>query len=165
MLEEGLVNANFELQEDGGGPQNWPKTTYNTSINLSTAEGLTTGISMVFVDIGANAYGGVRQEKNFIGWDGCVRLSGDSRRRSGSSGQLRAHVVMGDAGIELDLPMGSDYASFERTCSLPAPIDSFTVSLLVDELLQSASATIEMHQVALDRVCCSGSEPVCSPHP
>lgn len=163
-LEEGITNGNFELW-DTYSPQDWSRIFDNVEMTLSTVSGLTTGLSLTYASIGGGGHGGIYQTQSFLDWSGCVRLHGDSRLRDGPSGQLRAHVTLGgDRQIEADLPMGRDFQTFDITCQLPAPITGFNVELQGEDLPQGGSVTMEMNSVALDRVCCGGSEPLCDPH-
>lgn len=161
-MATGLLNGDFALQATGS-PQDWLKTAYNTDVTLSTVASQISGLSMAFATIGNGAYGGVYQTRGLLSWSHCVRLTGDSQRKAGSSGQLHAQVLLGAYALEADLPSTAAFQSFEAACRLPVPIDTFTVNLLTKNLPVGGSTTMQMHQVAFDEVCCTGAEPDCGP--
>jgi hypothetical protein len=156
----GLKNEDFSLQ-DTESPQDWSAESDATMVNYSTISGLTTGLSMAFASIGANAHGGLFQTNGFVAWDHCVRLQGSSRRKQGSQGQLHAEVLLTTGNIEMDLPSTANYQSFQSICHLPASVDHFTLTVDGRSLPEGGTVTMEIQTIAFDEVCCTGAEPEC----
>jgi hypothetical protein len=162
VLETGLLNGDFD-QWDMTSPKNWIRFSLATEMTTNTLPSLPNGLSMAFASISnAGANGGLTQNGAFLEppWNQCVTLSGDATTSDGSA-RLTVSATFADHKLEVVAPDASTFQPFSSTCRIPAPFSEFLVRLKVDQLVTGGTATVQMHRVAFDHVCCKGNEPVC----
>ena len=157
----GLENGDFTFWATSD-PDHWLQQKYNCMVAASTLPSQTDGLSIGLTTVGANAYGGFYQTQSFLDWTGCVRLSGDAMKSTGT-GRYRAIAEFNGEQLEITLPGGGSFAEASATCQPSGPIDVFTVRLRVDQVPEGGTVTYRMHEVRFDEVCCTGSEPACAP--
>ena len=159
VVETGLTNGDFSSWS-GSDPDAWAQTKYNAMLFSNQITGIGSGLQFGVTDVGNAAYAGYYQTVSFKSWNQCVRVSGDARKSTGM-GRLTAKATFGSEKLEVVTPSGTSFAPFSATCHPSVPVEGFNFTVTLDQLPVGGTVTYEMHSVAFDEVCCTGSEPAC----